>query len=113
MVPNEPALERTGGRSRGKCVSRGDLRTPPELTEAGGSENRNAMGHTSESYSYEPAPEWNGKGWLAVVVITRGRRGSQGQKRFTSELRFESQQEAYAESMALGQRIIYQIISAK
>jgi hypothetical protein len=69
------------------------------------------MCHTSESYSYGPAPEWNGKDWLAVVVINKERRGWRGQKRFSSELRFESQKEAYAESMALGQRIIYRIIS--
>jgi len=77
----------------------------------GGSEYGNTICRTSGSYSYEPAPEWNGKGWMAVVVINKVRRGWRRQKRFSSELGFESQHEAYAESMALGQRIIYQIIS--
>jgi hypothetical protein len=68
-------------------------------------------GQTSETYSYEPTPERSGEDWLAVVVINQERRGWRGQKRFTGERKFETQQEAYAESMALGQRIIYRIIS--
>lgn len=76
-----------------------------------GSERRNALCHSHGSYSYEPAPEWNGTNWSAVVVITKEHQGWRKQKRFSSELSFDSQREAYDESMALGQSIIYRIIS--
>ena len=62
-------------------------------------------------FLYEPAPEWNGKNWIAAVVISRDHNGSSEEKRFGGEMTFGSHLEALAESMALAMRVIDGILS--
>ena len=62
-------------------------------------------------FLYEPAPEWNGKNWIAGVVISRDHDGLSEEKRFGSELTFDTRVGALAESMALAMRIIDRITS--
>ena len=60
-------------------------------------------------FLYESAPEWNGKNWIAAVMISR--KVQNEQKRFSNELTFGTRVEALAESMALAMRIIDGIMS--
>jgi hypothetical protein len=56
--------------------------------------------------AYEPVPRPHGNDWLAVVEITKEHHGWRRQKCFCSVLKVESQREAYAKSMSLGQHTI-------
>ena len=59
-----------------------------------------------KGYEFEPDPEWNGKNWIAGVVVSSEDPGWPQRKRITGELTFETQAEAFAESISLGQRVI-------
>jgi hypothetical protein len=69
------------------------------------------MKNRYKGYIFTPDPEWNDKNWVAAVVVSSDDPGWPQQKRFTSELTFETKTEALAESISLGQRIIDKILS--